>query len=174
MLCQRCGTDNAVGAQFCSRCWAPMQDVAPPSPSQPGRSFDTAPRSAYETMPQTPASQFGPMQNVPPRPMTNPFVRPSRSASARAIVALVLGALSSFVWCPALSIAAWLVGRSELKAIERGQSHPEGHTIARVGYILGIVFTIAHVGIMALFGVIYGAAIVLWILAMLAAIASGS
>ena len=100
------------------------------------------------------------------------------------VVGLIAGLFSAVVtggrtprgWIPSLIIgliAAWLVGRSELKAIERGQSPSEGHTIARVGYILGIVFTIAHIGIVALFGVIYGAAIVLWILAMLAAIASG-
>jgi hypothetical protein len=173
MLCPRCGTDNPVGAQFCTRCWSPMQQVAPPNPSQPGRPLDTSPRSAYETVSQTPAPDFGAMQQFP-RPMTRPFVQSGRGASARAIVALVLGALSTFFWCPGISLAALLLGRMELNAIGRGESSPDSYTFARVGYILGIVFTVIHVGVVLLFVLVYGAAIVVWILAVLAMLLAGA
>jgi hypothetical protein len=174
MLCSRCGTENAVGSQFCTRCWSPMQQSASAGGTQSGRPLDTAPRSSYETVPQIPAPPFGQIGPASQwtHPSTQPYAQP-RSAGSRAVVALVLGALSSFMWCPALSIAAILVGRSELKAIEMGQSPREGHTFAKVGYILGVVFTIVHVGAVLLFVLIYGAAIIVWLLAMLAVIASG-
>jgi hypothetical protein len=78
------------------------------------------------------------------------------------------------MWCPVLPVAAILVGRSEIRAIERGESSPEGHTLAKVGYILGIVFAILQIGGILLFVLIYGAAILVWLLAVLAMIASGS
>jgi hypothetical protein len=149
-----------------------MQQAAPHDTSQPGRPFDTSPRSAYETVPQKPVSAFGALQG-PPRPSTSPFAQPARGASARSVVALVLGALSSFIWCPAISIAALILGRMELKAIDRGESSPEGQTLARVGYILGIVFTVVHVGIVLFFVLVYGAAIIVWLLAVLAKILAG-
>lgn len=177
MLCPRCGTDNVPDAQFCARCWSPLRPAEHTAPP-PERHGETAPRVAYDTAPHS-GPAFGEVYDGgvrSPVARSHPGVSYGAArggASAKAVVACVLGALSTFMWCPALSIAAIVIGRSEVKAIERGQSSPEGHTLAKVGYILGIVFTIMHVGAFLVFGLIYGAAIVIWILAALAAAASG-
>lgn len=75
--------------------------------------------------------------NAPPPP---PPSSPNQSgASSNAIVALVLGILS-WVMCPiVMGIAAWIIGNKELKAIDAGQSSPDGRTLANIGKWLGII-----------------------------------
>ena len=60
-------------------------------------------------------------------------------ASSKAITTLVLGILS-LVCCGLFTgIPAIIIGRGELNAIRNGQSPAAGESIAKIGYILGIV-----------------------------------
>jgi hypothetical protein len=80
----------------------------------------------------------------------------------------VLGLVSVVMWCPPISITAAVLGKKEMNAIERGESSPGGQTFAKVGFIMGIIFSIIH----GLFYAFYGAFIVIWLIAMFAAAAS--
>lgn len=80
-----------------------------------------------------------PVQSPPPPPLT-----PAPSNS-KATIALVLGILS-LVCCGFLAgIPAIILGRSELKAIDEGRSPETNRTLAKVGWILGLVGTILSV-----------------------------
>jgi hypothetical protein len=58
----------------------------------------------------------------------------------RGTLVLVLGILSLIV-CGPLGIAAWLLGNSDLKAIEAGQMDPSGKDLTQAGRICGIIGT---------------------------------
>jgi hypothetical protein len=75
------------------------------------------------------------------------------------VIALVLGILS-IVCCGFLAgIPAIFVGRSELKDIDEGRSTEANRTIAKVGYILGIVGTaLSCIGVLV-YAAIFGVAI---------------
>ncbi|MBI4367094.1 MAG: DUF4190 domain-containing protein [Deltaproteobacteria bacterium] len=63
-------------------------------------------------------------------------------ASGKAIAALVLG-IVSLICCGFLTgIPAIFVGRSELNAIREGRSPAAGESVAKIGYILGIIGTV--------------------------------
>ncbi|HMS64712.1 MAG TPA: DUF4190 domain-containing protein [Ignavibacteria bacterium] len=82
--------------------------------------------------------------NQPPPSFNQPPPPPPPSgiqggASSNAVIALVLGILS-YIMCPIiLAIAAWIMGKNELKAIDEGKSPEAGRTIANIGKWLGIV-----------------------------------
>lgn len=84
----------------------------------------------------------------PPPPAYNPPPQQMGSqggASSNAIVALVCGILS-FIFCPVvLAIVAWIMGKKELAAIDRGESPEAGRTLAKIGMWLGIVNIILSV-----------------------------
>lgn len=101
--------------------------------------------------------------NFPPPPSTSGFTPPppppppsgqTGSASTNAILALVLGILS-FIMCPIiLAIAAWIMGKNELKAIDNKQSPEEGRTFAKIGMWLGIINIILSIIGMLIFGLL--------------------
>ena len=66
---------------------------------------------------------------------------PSSGASARSIVALVLGILG-LLSCWLLSPLAWYLGRCELKDIRSGLAPREGDAVATIAVVLGIIGTI--------------------------------
>ena len=111
------------------------------------------------------------MTPPPPTPSTpapagqtpgTPSPAPAQGENTKAIITLVLGILS-LICCGFLAgIPAIFVGRSELKAIDEGRSPESNRTLAKVGFILGIVGTIlsalatlAYVGII-IFAIIAG------------------
>lgn len=51
---------------------------------------------------------------------------------------LVLGILS-IVCCGALGIAAWVMGNSEIQAIDEGRRPPHNRSTANIGKVLGMV-----------------------------------
>lgn len=63
-------------------------------------------------------------------------------ASGQAIAALVLGILSLVCGGFLLGIPAIFLGKAEEKAINRGDSPKAGQSMAKVGWILGLVGTI--------------------------------
>ena len=101
--------------------------------------------------------------NFPPPPPSSGFTTPpppppqnqSGSASTNAIIALVLGILS-FLMCPViLGIAAWIMGKNELKAIDNNQSPEAGRVIAKIGMWLGIINIILTIIGVIIFGMLF-------------------
>jgi hypothetical protein len=83
--------------------------------------------------------------------MTVPAQSPYPEQS-QATTILVLGILS-IVCCGLLGIAAWIMGNSELKAIEEGRRPPENRGNANAGRICGIVgVALSAIGI--IFGIL--------------------
>lgn len=66
----------------------------------------------------------------------------SSSDNTKAIVTLVLGILSLICCGFFTGIPAIFVGKSELKAIDEGRSPETNRSLAKVGFILGIIGTI--------------------------------
>ena len=84
---------------------------------------------------------------VPPPSAGTPPAPPG--ASSKAILALVLGILSLVCCGFVTGIPAIIIGKQEMNAIKEGRSNKEGHSLAQVGFILGIVGTaLACVGLL--------------------------
>ena len=79
-------------------------------------------------------------------PVTPPPISPTPAQNnTKATIALVLGILS-LVCCGFFAgIPAIILGRSEIKAIDEGRSPETNRTLAKVGWILGLVGTILSV-----------------------------
>jgi hypothetical protein len=118
------------------------------------------------------SQEFGAPPPPPPPSMSTPPPPPppsqgdnlqTGSASTNAIIALVLGILS-FIGCGLLAgIPAWIMGKGELGKIDRGESAPEGRTMAKIGMWLGIISTVLSV----LF-------LIIWLLVVIIAMISGN
>lgn len=87
----------------------------------------------------------------PPPPPPPSYNSPSQQmgsqggASSNAIIALVCGILS-YIFCPVvLGIIAWVMGKKELAAIDRGEAPEAGRALAKIGMWLGIVNVILGV-----------------------------
>lgn len=106
-------------------------------------------------IPETPTPTGSPSHATPVAPTSPP--PGSKPENTKAIVTLVLGILS-IVCCGFFAgIPAIFLGRAELKAIDEGRSPEQNRTLAKVGFILGIVGTIlsilatlAYIGIIVL------------------------
>jgi F0F1-type ATP synthase membrane subunit c/vacuolar-type H+-ATPase subunit K len=70
----------------------------------------------------------------------------------RGVMLLVLG-IAALVTCPLVGIAPWIMGRNDLRAIERGEVDPEGRQLTQAGMALGIV----GVAMTAFYGFLVGA-----------------
>jgi hypothetical protein len=57
---------------------------------------------------------------------------------SQATTILVLGILS-LVCCPLVGIAAWVMGNTELRAIDEGRRNPDNRGTANAGRICGMV-----------------------------------
>jgi len=126
-----------------------MEEQTPPGgPSQPEPGSMPPPPPPSE--PMTP----------PPPPggaMAAPVMAKPESASGKAIAALILGIVGLF--CLPTAIVAWILGTMERRAIKRGESPAAGQTMATVGMVLGIIFTILGILGLILYVVLIGAAI---------------
>ncbi len=58
----------------------------------------------------------------------------------RGVLILVLGILGFF--CFILGIAAWIMGKADLAAMDAGEMDPSGRGLTNAGKILGMIFTI--------------------------------
>jgi len=75
----------------------------------------------------------------PPPPPTATPVAQTVGASGRAITALILG-IAAVLCCGIFTgIPAFFIGRSEEAAINRGQAPEGGRTMAKIGWILGLI-----------------------------------
>ena len=55
---------------------------------------------------------------------------------------LVLGILGWVVGCPIFSVAAWMMGSSDLREMRYGRMDPAGKGITQAGSILGMVYSL--------------------------------
>jgi len=55
---------------------------------------------------------------------------------------LVLGVLGWVVGCPVFSVAAWMMGSSDIREMRCGRMDPAGQGITQAGYILGMINSI--------------------------------
>ena len=67
--------------------------------------------------------------------------RPHYDEPHRGTLILVLG-IVGLVACPIVGVAAWIMGRGDLRKIDAGEMDREGRQLTQVGMILGIVATI--------------------------------
>jgi hypothetical protein len=105
----------------------------------------------------------------PPPPTAAPPPPPSGSgssgagASTNAIIALIAG-IASYVFCWGIAgIIAWIMGKGELKKIDRGESSEAGRSMAKIGMWLGIINVILTIIV-----------IIIYVLIILIALVSGS
>ena len=75
--------------------------------------------------------------------------------SHRGALILILGILGLLLTCPILSIMAWVMGAKDLATMKAGVMDPSGRDMTRVGYALGLFWSLVSillmVGIMLLF-----------------------
>ncbi|MAF65202.1 MAG: hypothetical protein CMJ84_06045 [Planctomycetes bacterium] len=62
----------------------------------------------------------------------------------RGAVILVLGILG-FVLCPFCGVAAWIMGSSDLAAIDAGSMDPEGRGLTQAGKLCGIISSLLSI-----------------------------
>jgi uncharacterized membrane protein len=87
----------------------------------------------------TPANPYqSPGYRGSPNQTTN-YVRPHNG-----VVILLMG-IFGIVFCPILSIVAWVMGSNELDAIKRGRVDPAGKGLATAGMVLGIVNVVFYI-----------------------------
>jgi uncharacterized membrane protein YjgN (DUF898 family) len=73
--------------------------------------------------------------------MSEPISGATPASNNRPTIILVLGILG-VVCCGLLAPVAWVMGSSELKAIQAGSSPASGEGLAKAGKILGIIGTV--------------------------------
>ncbi len=133
--CQNCNQINLSQATFCSNCASPL----PPSNfggggQQQGNQQWNQPNFGGQQQGQ----QFAPSGN------------PGGGASQKATAALIL-AIAGFFCCSIFTtIPAIVVGWMEMNAIKAGQSPREGLQMAQIGFWIGIIVTVLHIGGMGL------------------------
>jgi len=55
---------------------------------------------------------------------------------------LVLAILGWCLVCPIFSVAAWVMGSSDLREMRCGRMDPGGSGITQAGYVLGVVYSL--------------------------------
>jgi hypothetical protein len=63
---------------------------------------------------------------------------PASNRPHRGVLILILGILGIVLCCP-LGIAAWVMGNSDLRAMERGEMDKTGEGMTQAGKICGII-----------------------------------
>lgn len=81
-----------------------------------------------------------PLVTTPPTPTGTPVATPP--SSTRAITALILGIFSLLCCGFITGVPAIILGRSEMKAVDRGLSPQSNRTLGLLGFVLGIIGTI--------------------------------
>ncbi len=114
MFCSQCGTTNADGAQFCSKCGAGLG-----SPSARASAGGTAP-----AIPVVPGISATPQ----------PYPAGPSQSSGKALASLICGIF--FLVFPA-SVAAIILGHLSLSEIRKSAGRLTGHGMAVAGLVLG-------------------------------------
>ena len=72
-----------------------------------------------------------------------------RLAPHRGVTILVFGILALVV-CFIFGIAAWVMGNTDLRAMDAGQMDPEGRSMTQAGKICGMIAAIMNLAILAI------------------------
>jgi hypothetical protein len=100
--------------------------------------------------------------DTPAGPIVPPPSGPPTGPGGKSIAALILGILSLIPCCLFLTgIPAIVLGRMELADIRAGQSHDSGETMARVGYVLGIIGSIFGCVIVVMWGLLVALGVII-------------
>lgn len=73
------------------------------------------------------------------------FVTPHRGA-----LVLIFGILGWVFSCPIFSVAAWVMGSSDLREMRNGRMDDSGMGLTQAGYILGLIYSLLWILILAL------------------------
>lgn len=105
--------------------------------------------TVYPNLPSAAAHGYQTGELISARP-ANAYAEPHRGA-----VILILGILGLLLTCPILSIMAWVMGAKDLATMKAGVMDPAGRDMTRVGYALGLFWSMIcilfMVGIMLFF-----------------------
>ena len=63
---------------------------------------------------------------------------------------LVLGILGWFIGCPIFSVAAWMMGASDLREVRCGRMDPAGKGLTQAGYVLGMVYSLLWIVVLVI------------------------
>lgn len=98
------------------------------------------------------ADEFSSPPTMTTPPPTGPTVP---GASGKAIAALILGILSLICCGFCTGIPAIVIARGEMRAIQEGRSSIAGESVAKIGYILGIIGTVLTCLAMVAYGLLF-------------------
>jgi hypothetical protein len=139
-------------------------DLAAEAGGRPPSAEPEPAQSEYVQGTPAQARQFPPVFLVEARPPVADHpgelalaTRGDRSSMAdllphRGVLILVFGILG-FVLCFPFGIVAWVMGSTDLKAMDAGRMDPEGRALTRAGQVLGIIMC-ALIALMMIIGVI--------------------
>ncbi len=82
-------------------------------------------------------------------------VSPTRHATPhRGGLILVLGILGWIVGCPIFSVAAWMMGSSDLREMRCGRMDPAGKGLTQAGYVLGMIYSLLWIVVVVILMVV--------------------
>jgi hypothetical protein len=82
-------------------------------------------------------------------------VSPVRHAAPhRGGLILVLGILGWIIGCPIFSVAAWMMGSSDLREMRCGRMDPAGKGLTQAGYILGMIYCLLWIVVVVILMVV--------------------
>lgn len=114
-----------------------------PGASQPSQAHSQPEQnqgsSSFPSSPPPPPPPLG--GSYPPPTGGGGQLPPPQSSSAGSVIALILGILSLMCCGLLTGIPAIFVGYSEMKAADEGRSNAASRSLAKVGFILGIIGT---------------------------------
>ena len=100
---------------------------------------DVADVPPWGTPPETrPPGQPGYTWEPEPDPQLTQRSRPQYEEASQGLLALVLGLVGLLLF-PPVAPAAWIVGRREVRAVDRGRRNPRNRVLGQIGLVLGIV-----------------------------------
>jgi predicted Zn finger-like uncharacterized protein len=155
--CPSCNAVFEVGAE--SAAPAAMEEASPPRAVQPPRDEGPAPVRRRRPVADDDDDMDEPYEHAdfgdePERPRRRRRRRSGYLAPHRGGTILALGIIGFFCLGIILGPMAWIMGTSDLRAMQEGRMDPEGEGMTRAGQILGIIVTILAVagcGLYALF-----------------------
>ena len=66
----------------------------------------------------------------------------------RGSIVLIFGILGLLLTCPIFSIMAWVMGAKDLAKMRAGVMDPSGRDMTRVGYVLGLLWSLLCILVM--------------------------
>lgn len=74
----------------------------------------------------------------------------SFAAPHRGVLILIFGILGWVFSCPIFSVAAWVMGSSDLREMRTGRMDSSGMGLTQAGHILGLIYSLLWIGIITI------------------------